>query len=596
MTNAKWLAILCAGTLLAGCATQGLSTVPSAGGFSSPQTHLREGRLVLRIKVPKVRHARAGRNPQYVSLATQSMSVAISGPTKVTQTANLTSTSKGCTSTLTSTLCQLTIALKPGNYTATISTFDAVNGGGNKLSTAQAVAFPVKAGSSNAIGLTLSGIPHSVLVVPGSAYSHTAAGGEIELFGSAANKLLVEALDADGNAIVGPGSPSFVVSKAFGNLAIALAQPSPAQPNFFSVTPPSAFSGQTATLSVQAVYNSGLTDGCAQPGANCFGNAKVAMEQVEAAAQGAGFSVFESTDAAPFATVNGLTGANAVAFDSAANLYVLSASGIGVYAPPYTTLSYTLTAGMNRPRALTFDGNGDLFVANCPTCVASSGDSVTEYAAPVSSTSTPSATITTGISGPVALIEDASNDLFVANSTGNSVTEYAAGTTTPAATVTNTVAAPNALAIDTGAGLLFVSNAGGTVEQYSSPFNGAAPSGAVPATSPGGGTCPAGGTPTVNKPAAVVVVPAQNRLYVASSSLGTVNAVFAVRETALTQCRGLFDAGSNPTALAVDGTPNLYVANNALNTVTLYNPIAANPPTLFSTLSLATPVGLAFSQ
>lgn len=63
----------------------------------------------LTIKVPNASSTQSTeRRPQYVSPATQSMTVAISGPTDVNETANLTPTSSGCASTLASTLCTLT--------------------------------------------------------------------------------------------------------------------------------------------------------------------------------------------------------------------------------------------------------------------------------------------------------------------------------------------------------------------------------------------------------------------------------------------------------------------------------------------------------
>ena len=57
------------------------------------------------------------------------MTLAITGPTTVNQTAALTPTSGGCASTLASTQCTLQVALTPGSYTATLSTYDGYNAG-----------------------------------------------------------------------------------------------------------------------------------------------------------------------------------------------------------------------------------------------------------------------------------------------------------------------------------------------------------------------------------------------------------------------------------------------------------------------------------
>jgi ligand-binding sensor domain-containing protein len=321
------------------------------------------------------------------------------------------------------------------------------------------------------------------------------------------------------------------------------------------------------------------------------------METLGAAATGTGFSVFETTGSLPFTSVSGLTSTNAVAFDAAGNLYVGTNTGIGVYAPPYTTQSFAITTLIANPTALTFDGNGNLFVANCPACAGSSSDSVVEFAPPFSAASTPSVVIQTGISKPVALAEDSSNDLFVANLNGGgtgSVTEYASGTSSPSATITNTVAAPNALSIDSTVPALFVSNSAGTVEIYHSPFNGAAPSAAISTTVPGGssGACGATGSPMIDHPVAVVADPGQNRVFVANSSAGAVNAVVAIRESSLV-CRGFFDSGGNPAALVLDGVSQLFVADNSANTVSIVDSLTSSPPNLLNALTVTGPVGLA---
>ena len=595
MRQMKWLTILCAGSLLAGCASQGTPAVPSgtssngAMGSSTPAHASKKGTLVLRVKVPKIK--RAGRHAHYVSPATLSMVVAITGPTAVSQTVNLTPTSSGCTSTLTNTLCQLSIALKAGSYTATITTFDAVGGAGNKLSTAQAVPFTVVAGTSNNIALTLSGIPSSIVVVPGSAFAVTSANGIIDLFGTAANKMTVEALDADGNIISGNGAPSFVVNVAFGALAVTLTQPTAGAPNVFYVTPPSTYSGSTATLSVQATFNTQQTDGCAQTGANCFANAKVNMVPLDAAASTTGFSVFQATQSTPFATVSGLSSVRSIAFDPAGNLYVLNAAGITAYAPPYVAPSYTITTGLYNPQAIHFDSSGNLWLVNCPTCVGIGTDSVARYPAPITSASTPSGYITTGIAQPSAIADDGAGNTFVANVTGNagagSVTEYDSNGSLIAA-ITNTVAAPNALAYDSAIPAIFVSNPSASVEEYVGPsYNGAAPG---PLSLPTSGTaCNAGGT-VINNPVAIAVDSSLQRIFVANSSLGTVNAVTEFRFNGFS-CRGFFDAGGNPVALLIDGLPRLYVADNSANTVSVW-PVASNP-TSIGTITFTAPVALA---
>lgn len=76
-----------------------------------------------------------------------------------------------------------------------------------------------------------------------------------------------------------------------------------------------------------------------------------------------------------------------------------------------------------------------------------------------------SGTITTGIDGPHGLWVDANNNLYVANSSNNTVTVYPLGSATPSVTYTQDLAAPQFPAVDSD-GDLFVSNTNGTVVEY----------------------------------------------------------------------------------------------------------------------------------
>jgi sugar lactone lactonase YvrE len=67
--------------------------------------------------------------------------------------------------------------------------------------------------------------------------------------------------------------------------------------------------------------------------------------------------------------------------------------------------------------------------------------------------------ITTGIDGPGALFLDASGTLYVPNQPGNTVTIYPAGATTPSVTLSQGLSRPNSVAID-GEGNIWVANFG----------------------------------------------------------------------------------------------------------------------------------------
>jgi virginiamycin B lyase len=219
---------------------------PSA---ARPNGHRRgTGALVLRIHVPKRKHRRGAR---YISPATQGISIAISGPTNVNETAQLTPTATGCASSLAGTYCTLIIAgLAPcptsaNCYSGTISTWDAVTGcpaacapAGNELSANQNVAFSIAVGQSNPIGVSLGGIAASVLLVAQASSSFTGSmNGGFTISKCGTDRVDVYGVDADRNVILGAGAP--VPSLASSDVNhLAVSPPSPAEPNEFVLTRP----------------------------------------------------------------------------------------------------------------------------------------------------------------------------------------------------------------------------------------------------------------------------------------------------------------------------------------------------------------------
>jgi hypothetical protein len=116
-----------------------------------------------------------------------------------------------------------------------------------------------------------------------------------------------------------------------------------------------------------------------------------------------------------------------------------------------------------------------------------------------------------GVDGPRGLVEDTSGNLYVTNTNGNNVIEFAAGKTTVLKTLTEAIASPFALAFDPS-GNLYVLNYGAT------------------------------GGPNVT-------------VYSASGS----------------KLRVITKGISDPAALALDSHGNLYVANRGTNDVTVYD-------------------------
>lgn len=236
-----------------------VGVIPGTGTAQPPaHRHARAGRLVLHIKIPKKR--RHHRHAHYISPATQSMTIGLTGPTPVSTTAPLTASSQGCSGTLSTTYCTLSIALQPGSYSGSISTADA---NGHELSANQSVSFHISSGQANSIGITLGGIPTSAIVVPDAASTLSgsmSAGFTLSKCGS--DQVSVYGVDTDGNLILGAGAPTpSLQSDTTSSLTVST--PSPYAPNTFTIVrpspPPSAASTVHLTAKVTPDAESGAS-------------------------------------------------------------------------------------------------------------------------------------------------------------------------------------------------------------------------------------------------------------------------------------------------------------------------------------------------
>ncbi|MGD1067129.1 MAG: hypothetical protein ABR975_09975, partial [Vulcanimicrobiaceae bacterium] len=499
-----------AGALLAGCAGGGGTAAPRTSASAQPASHDR-GIARFTITIPKASAAStaARRGPRYISPATQSMTLAVTtdpgGTSVINETVALTPTATGCTSTLASTQCSLTITLAPGSYDATIATYDGANATGNELSAGQLVDFTIAQGQTNTVALVLSGIPASLLVSSDATAVHGAQNTGFTLYGGAAQKLLVEALDVDGNVIVGAGAPTFTVAAASGS-GYTIANPTTTAPNLVTLTPPGT-NGTVETFTLTAAYSDTT---CQTSGAVCTANFAVTndiqtlfvsgplgvaefvppsvtqasmttsgLSGPAGLAVGAGNTLWvaDGNDvdeyaapytSAPLATItNGINGAVTLALDATQNVYVVDqgSNALTRYAPPYTGLpTLQLSMPSTQLGTVLLDSSGNLFIQGNLT------SAVYVYPPPYAGATT----VISGIGevGDIAL--DAADDLFVANENINTVTEYTPSYgSSPAATITNGINAPVSIAFD-GKSDLFVVNSGtNTVTEYAPPYTGA---------------------------------------------------------------------------------------------------------------------------
>ncbi len=286
-------------------------------------------------------------------------------------------------------------------------------------------------------------------------------------------------------------------------------------------------------------------------------------EAYDTANVGSGKTLSVVTAPAFSATLTGLNGPNAMAFDSSGNLFVANGNGntVSKFAPGAATPSAVLT-GLSIPEALAFDGSGNLYVVNL------GNGTVSKF---VPGATTPSATLTglTGLNGSIGIAIDASGDLFVASYDNGTISEFVPGATTPSTTLTG-LSQPAALAFDTH-GNLYVANAAANTVSVFTP----------------GATTPSNTLTGLNRPYSLAL-DAGGTLYVANVSGNTVSEFTAGATTPTATITGL----NQPIALALDAGGNLYVANYSGGTVSQFAPGAATPSATVA--GLTGPFALAF--
>lgn len=172
------------------------------------------------------------------------MTVALVSGTSTTQLAevDLTATSPNCKSvTGGGTQCTVGFAASAGNDTFKLTMFDQTGGKGNVLSTGT-VAATLTSGESTSVPVVLDGVAANVSLVLGT--------GTLPVGSTGSTSVIVQATDADGNIIVGPGGFSTPVT-----LAISGDKYNTLSLSSTSVTSP----GQVVTLSYNGGTNVGST-------------------------------------------------------------------------------------------------------------------------------------------------------------------------------------------------------------------------------------------------------------------------------------------------------------------------------------------------
>jgi hypothetical protein len=497
---------------LVGCSGVSSVLTPQNVAQRAPNRGKIAARLVFKVPHKKA----AARRSRYISPATQSVTVDIAGtgstatPSGFPKTVSLTPASSGCTSTLASTSCTLTLELDPGTYEATIVAYDGTSGTGNALSAAQSVPFALRGGAASTIAITLGGIPAGLAVAPAvTGYLRGGTGG-LTLYGPAPQKLVVEALDADGNIIAGPGAPTLSVAPTTATTALAVASPAPsAAANVFTLT--ASTTGSPAVVRPGS-YPLTVTATAVDQGANPSSlplstSIAVPLRLAHSVLYVSNYTTvvqefYDGNTGTANATItNGIDDPEGVALDANGTLYVAnfmqnSTGAITEYPAGSSSPSATISSGISEPIGVAVDANGTLYVTN----IGSLNPTVTEY--PAGATS-PSATISSGLNFPYGVAVDGTGTLYLADNGSIDVNEYPAGATSPSATISSGLSNPYGVAVD-ATGTLYVGN-GSNVAEY-----------------PAGSTSPGVTISSGIDNAIGVAVDANGTLYVANSNGRTV--------------------------------------------------------------------------
>jgi virginiamycin B lyase len=234
---------------LAACSTSNGSSGNVVPSSDAPDARsAKKLRAVIHIRIPKRRRHHHAARSHYISAATKSIGIVIQqvgSPSSTTLNAGLTPSSPGCSVVSGATVCTLKLALVPGDYTSTFTTYDGplVSGSptGQKLSANQAVEFTITGGSPNELNATLDGIPASAAIslVNGSALTGSSGTFALSKCETSPQPVNVVAVDADGYSIIGAGAPASYQLSSDDTVHLPVAAPAPgASPNAFALVPP----------------------------------------------------------------------------------------------------------------------------------------------------------------------------------------------------------------------------------------------------------------------------------------------------------------------------------------------------------------------
>jgi hypothetical protein len=207
MTHFRTPLVVAALLVLSACGGGGGSAaLPSTGGSQATQNTAPANMV---ITIPPLSQQNKHFRPNYISAATQSMTVGLvsGGSTTPLATVNLTTGSSNCTTPSGGGLqCTVTVNAPYGTDTFAVATYPQTNGAGTALSIGEVQVTITKGGTTPTVSLDLNGVPVAVALVLGQS--------ELPVGNAGSTAVIVQATDASGNLIIGPGLFSTPISLA----------------------------------------------------------------------------------------------------------------------------------------------------------------------------------------------------------------------------------------------------------------------------------------------------------------------------------------------------------------------------------------------
>lgn len=508
------------------CSSHGSSALPTPA--SAPPARNASTAATLSIVVPQPSRTSSARRPQYVSPSSTQLQVAVNGGSPVTY--GLTPSTPGCALMTGNLTCTFSIAAAPGNDAFTLTLTDAA---GTVLSR-NVVSATLTAGVSTPVDVTLAAVPASVRAVPGPNSAIEGSGApSYHIPGFFPQRIELQALDADGNVIIGPGAPAIAApTVSSGSTYASVAPVGVADQNGYIISANGGAGGQTITLSM-AAQSVPLNDGT--PSAPVSGATSFTFTPAIVVASGFQVQIYS------------------VETGKQVSLFNICPGVCG------TTIDNAITAGPS----------GNIFVKYQQISGLSQTFTIKEFA-PGNSAAVRILSTSNGVTGPGTMAVDQNGMLYVANAANGvflnrkpaQITEFLPGATSPKYSITGaTLTGPQGVAVD-GSGNVYVTNSNG----------------AIPVYGPGSHTTALRtmqNASVVNPTAAVAT--AAGGLYVLDN---TNKALAYFAPGATTTATVATPAFSNtPSSLSSDGSGNLWVSIPNANAVEKFD-AAALPNTL----------------